>query len=73
MPGKNRPTKIIRRKAYNDVYANNGAMLTENMIPSYDKPEHKELYVKVYTQVYNSFHFYESIIKDMSEFYGHWN
>jgi hypothetical protein len=70
MPGKNRPTKIIRKKAYEDVYANKGALLREEDIPDYSDEKHRDLYIRVYTQVRNSYHAFESLYNDMIEVFG---
>lgn len=70
MPGKNRPTKIIRKKAYEDVYVNNGELLREEDIPDYPDEKHRDLYVRVYNQVRNSYDAFESLYNDMIEVYG---
>lgn len=73
MPGKNRPSKLIRRKAYEDVYSRNGEPPCPEDIAFYADAKHRELYVKVYTQVMNMYWNFESVIEDMNSIYGESN
>ena len=68
MPGKNRPTKIIRKKAYEDVYINKGKPYNESM-NTYETEAHRDLYERVYYQVYNMYWRFESTIADMNEIF----
>lgn len=73
MPGKNGPSKLIRRKAYEDVYSRKGQPPSLEDVAFYADAKHQELYVKVYTQVMNMYWHFESVIEDMNMIYGESN
>lgn len=69
MPGKNRPTQLIRKAARDAVYSHKGA-LYDPVFCSWTEDKHKELFERVYNTVRNDYWRYEGILQDMQDVYG---